>query len=252
MTGSGRASTRAGTTPCVILAGGRGTRLQERMPGLPKVLAPVAGRPFLEHLLRWLARQGFSDVILCTGHLGEQIAQPFGNGRALGLRLHYSQEDKPLGTGGALKRAEPLLAPGDSVVLNGDSYLATDLNCLLEFHRSRQALATLALVEVPDTRRYGAVGIDPEGTIVAFGEKQKQGPGLINGGVYVLHPRLLAQIGPGPSSLEQDVLPRLIGRQLYGMRAGNFFVDIGTPESYGQLQSDPSQFLESVYGPERE
>ncbi len=118
----------------------------------------------------------------------------------------------------------------------------------MEFHQARQATVTLGLVQVPDTRRYGAVRVDAQGWVQAFAEKSAGEPGLINGGVYVFNSSLLAQFGLEETSLEREVFPRLAGRGLLGMCMEGFFADIGTPETYQQLQASAEGFLKSLYG----
>lgn len=222
-----------------VLAGGLGTRLRSVVPDRPKVLASVGGRPFLEYLLHQLSRCGVQDVVLCTGYLGEQIKDRFGWGYQ-SLRLQYSQETSPLGTGGALRRAMPLFKANTAVlVMNGDSYCGADLGAFREIHRLRRADATLLLVEKADTGRYGRVRVAADGRIVKFEEKGcRTGPGLINAGVYVIEPHLLEEIPVGmPVSLEKDVFPSWVGRRFFGHQTPAAFLDIGVPWSYAKAES---------------
>ncbi len=209
-------------------------------------MAPVDGRPFLEHLLGWLARQGLTDIILCVGYRSEQIEGWFGDGHERGLKIAYSREGDPLGTAGALRRASSLLRPGEVVVLNGDSYLEVHLAQLVDYHHARASVATLALARVADTSRYGTVEADDGGRILEFDEKGRQGAGWVNGGVYVLSGEARGRLTDSDRSLETDVLPRLVGRGLFGMRVAGYFVDIGTPQAYTALAANPRPFLESI------
>jgi len=246
---------RDGKTGCVagvntiVLAGGLGTRIRPALPGLPKVLAPVAGRPFLEYLLIHLQRQGFHDVTLAVGHMADHVEAQFGTGKRLGLHLHYSREHESLGTGGALRLALAVTDSNDLLVLNGDSYFGIDLAALLSFHRERRAAATLALARVSDSARYGSVSIGPTREVLAFHEKGEVGGGVINAGIYVFRRSVVDAIMPRRVvSLERDAFPRLVGRGLYGIILDGHFVDIGTLEAYKELCRHPSGLVASVLG----
>ncbi len=208
--------------------------------GRPKVLAPVLGRPFLAHLLEALAAQGVREVVVSTGHLGEQVEAFVAGERWGGLRVRCVREEAPLGTAGALRFAAAAAGvEGPFVAMNGDTWLGGPLAELAAFHRARSgAVVSLALARVPSTDRYGRVELDPAtGAVRGFVEKAPgQGPGWINAGVYLLAPGALAGIAPGaPASLERDVLPPLVGAGLYGCPLpGAPFLDIGTPEDYAR------------------
>jgi NDP-sugar pyrophosphorylase family protein len=226
----------------LVLAGGFGTRLAGVVRDLPKPLAPVAGRPFLHHLLLWLAHHGIRDVVLSTGHLAEKVVASVGDGRALGLSVEYSHESSPAGTGGAVKLAAPLLDTEDFLVMNGDSFVDVDIGALVEAHRERSALCTMVLAKVADISRYGRVEVDVAGRVTRFEEKgAASGSGLINAGVYVLRRDVLDRIErrDEPVSLEREVFPALIGDAFYGHAVDAFFVDIGVPEDYRALCESP-------------
>src|SRR5271157_5189407 len=215
-----------------VLAGGFGTRLRPVVAGRPKVLAPVAGRRFLAYLLDQLADAGFQGVVLCTGYCGEQVRDAFGE-QWRKLKLHYSQEPEALGTAGALRYALDCFPSNEVVVLNGDSFCDVDLRALVELHRSRRATATIAVREVSDASRYGAVNIDAADAVSGFVEKGSGGPGLINAGIYVLDRQFIGAIPCGRQvSLERDCFPQSIGKGLFTHRGGDRFFDIGTPESF--------------------
>jgi len=231
------------TATAVVLAGGLGTRLRSVVADRPKVLAPVRGRPFLAYLLDQVAAAGIREAVLCTGYLGEDVRTAFGDAHA-DLRLIYSQESSPLGTAGALRQALPLVPESADtlLVLNGDSYCETDIRAFEAWHRARGAVASIALVEVADTRRYGRVQTDPDGRVVRFEEKgEAAGPGWINAGQYLLERRLVESVpaapGGGAVSLEREVFPAWVGRGLCGHRSGGPFIDIGTPESYARAEA---------------
>ena len=148
----------------LVLAGGFGTRLAPVLGGRPKVIAEVDGRPFLAFLLDRLAREGVRDVVLCTGHLGEQIADAIGH-RHRGMQVTYSRETRPLGTGGALRHALPLVADEVVLALNGDSLCRASLRRLWRWHHAQGAAATLLLAHVLDPTRFGRVELGPAGRV---------------------------------------------------------------------------------------
>ncbi len=227
-----------------ILAGGLGTRLRPVVSDRPKVLAQVHGKYFLTFLLDYLTNAGLWYLSLskiCTGHLGEQIQVAFGD-RYDHLRLVYSQESSPLGTAGALRLALPLFRSDSVLVMNGDSICQTDFVAFEEWHRERNAEASLLLIKVPDVRRFGQVLVDKEGRVLRFEEKNdKAGSGWINSGVYIIDRKLIKKIPKGvrsteltPKSLEKEIFPSWIGKQFYGFQSDGRFIDIGTPESYSE------------------
>jgi len=225
-----------------ILAGGLGARLRSVVSDSPKPMAVVGGKPFLVYLLEWLRKQGIHEVVLCVGYRWQDIHAVLGDGASLNMRLQYSVENAPLGTGGALKNAQIFLQD-TFLALNGDSFVDIDLKKLVEFHRRKESIATLALTHVTDTGAYGAVDLNDQGKIRNFTEKQGPGApaGWVNAGVYVLEPDVLSLIPGGkPVSLEQDVFPELVKRNypIYGFCVKGYFIDIGTPEAYFQSQSE--------------
>jgi D-glycero-alpha-D-manno-heptose 1-phosphate guanylyltransferase len=232
-----------------ILAGGAGTRLRSAVPDLPKVLAPVAGRPFLTYPLDQLAAQGFRRVVLCTGYLGDVVKESLGTSYR-GMRLLYSCDGRPLGTAGALLHALPLLASETVLVLNGDSFVEADLKASLQWHHRRQARATLLLAQTDNAARYGRVEVAEDGRIGAFCEKDgAAGPAWINSGHYWFQREALADLVQNePRSLEHDVLPRWIGHGLCGYTATGRFLDIGVPEDYTRAE----QFFQELTEPSLE
>ncbi len=218
----------------IILAGGAGTRLRSLISDVPKSMAPVAGRPFLEYLLHQLRRDGFTRVVLCAGHLAPQLREHFELGLRWGVEIEYSVEQEPLGTGGALRLALPMLLGDRWLVMNGDSLFDVSLAGLVATHRQASVPATLGLVRVEDAGRYGSIETAADGAVTAFVEKaDAAGPGLVNGGLYVIERSTLELIPEGrPASLEREVLPRLVGRGLRGVVLDGFFIDIGVPHDY--------------------
>lgn len=224
----------------VLLVGGMGTRLRSVVSSGPKPLARVGKLPFLELLVRQLQTQGIRRIVMCTGYLAEEIEKAFGNGRSgSNVTIQYSREDRPLGTAGAIKRAQNWLEKESAfLVMNGDSFLEADLSRLIRFHRDCKGLASLALVRVEDAGRYGTVQVDSEKRVVGFREKTGDAaPGLINAGVYVFNREIFDQIPDVPSSLERDIFPQVLQRGIYGLETHGMFIDIGTPEDYSRAQA---------------
>ena len=221
-----------------ILCGGLGTRLRPVLSDRPKSMALIAGIPFLQLLLRGLKAQGVEEVVLGTGYRAKQIEEYFGTGAELGLLLFYSREGEPLGTGGALKLAEPLL--GDPiVVLNGDSYVEWNLGEMNELSQRKTADIVMILQAVPDVSRYGSVSIDAEGRVIEFIEKgARTGPGLINAGVYLLSKEVVTVLPAGRAvSLEREVFPNFLGKNFYGLVSRGTFIDIGIPADLERAQT---------------
>ncbi len=220
----------------VILAGGLGTRLREALPGLPKVLAPVGGQPFLAYKLKQLQEAGFSTAVLCTGFEGQAISDTFGRDFE-GLTLLYSQEESPTGTAGALRLAMRLVKAAWWLVMNGDSYCVVDLAqfCSLADERTQP---TILLTHVNDSGRYGQVVLDDSGKILRFEEKKSEGsPGWINAGVYLLPAEYIKEIPSGRDvSLEKEMFPAWVERGLFGVKCPGSFIDIGTPESFANAK----------------
>lgn len=216
-----------------ILAGGLGTRLRDALPDRPKVLAPVAGRPFVTHLLDQLILAGFREAVLLTGHMHDEVREELGE--AYGpLRLSYSRERQPLGTGGAVRAALATIGTSSLLVVNGDSYLDLDFAALVRFHGCRASSVSVALAHVADASRYGSARLGMNGQVVAFQEKAASGgAGWVNAGAYVFRRNVIESIPTDrPVSLERDVLPCWVSRgQVFGLRTEGRFIDIGTPES---------------------
>ncbi len=230
-----RRTEKLSNVTAAILAGGLGTRLQSVVADRPKVLAPVAGRPYLAYLLDQLAVVGVREVVLLTGHLAEQVKDAFGDTYG-GMRLRYCVEPSPLGTAGSLRHALALFRTPRVLLLNGDSYVEMDFAALLEQHHRQKADVSLVLCRVDDTSRFGRVEVDADGRVVRFEEKRKDaGSGWINAGVYLLRRDVIDSIPPARAvSLERDVLPQWIttGCRVQAYQTTGRFLDIGTPESY--------------------
>ncbi len=224
----------------IILAGGLGTRLQGVVNDVPKSMASINGRPFLEYQLDYLEKQGFTKVVLSVGYLSEIIIRHFGN-RYQSIQIDYSVEPEPLGTGGAVKLSCAQTASGNVFVLNGDTLFQVDFDKMEQIHLQNHADVTLALREVPDAGRYGRVQMDEDGRITAFCEKQPgAGKGLINGGIYLLNTRLLENLQfPEKFSLERDCFEKITQtHRLQSIVSKGYFIDIGIPDDYQKAQTE--------------
>jgi len=223
-----------------VLAGGLGTRLQPRFGELPKPLAPIGGRPFLKHQLDWLRDRGIREAVLCVGHGAEQVRSTLGDGRTHGVRLIYSIEPEPLGTGGALKLAESHV-DGPALVVNGDTLPDCDPWQLEGARWASAKLGAVGLFRVGDARERGRVEISPAGEVTAFVEKdpEHRGAAWVNGGIYAFHSALWRRLPAGASSLERDILPALAHEHaLLGHTFAGTFYDIGTPEDWERAERE--------------
>jgi mannose-1-phosphate guanylyltransferase len=222
----------------LILAGGEGTRLRPLTSAIPKPVVPLAGRPFIAHMVDWLAGHGVDDVILACGFMADGVRAVLGDGGSLGVRLRYIEEPEPLGTGGALKFAEALL-DDRFLMLNGDVLTDMDLTAQLAQHERTGARATLALIGVDDPSAYGLVRCDADHAVKEFLEKPDPSEidtNLINAGAYVLEHSVLDRLPPAGTncSIERDVFPTLVGHGLFGHASSGYWLDIGTPDRYLQ------------------
>lgn len=225
----------------IVLVGGRGTRLRSVVSDRPKVLAEVAGKPFLDYILEYLSHYQISKVILSVCYKKELIQERYQN-RFHTITIGYCTEEEPLGTGGAIQKALLQCTSETVFVLNGDSILLAPLKKIWDFHRETGAAATLAVREVPDGSRYGSVLFDTEGRIQRFAEKEQVGPAFINGGVYCVQRAAIqhtcAKLIP-PFSIESDVFPKMAQghADIRAFPVEAFFIDIGIPESLEEAQA---------------
>ncbi|MGO4551472.1 nucleotidyltransferase family protein [Lysobacter sp. 2RAF19] len=220
----------------ILLVGGLGTRLREVVADVPKPLAPVAGRPFLAWVLDALAARGMRRVVLATGHGAGQVEAAIG-AHWQGMAVAYSVEDRPLGTGGAVRHALRLIEGAGTHVLNGDTYLDYDPRALEATTREANTCIGVALAHVDDAGRYGSVDVGA-GRVTAFREKGGSAPGWINAGCYFL---TRAAIDTLPSaerfSLEHDWLPaRAAAGDIAAFEDTRDFIDIGVPADYARAQ----------------
>jgi len=224
----------------IVLAGGLGTRLRSVVADVPKPMAPIGGRPFLEHLFDHWIDQGIRRFTLSVGYRHEVITGHFGS-TYRGVALRYTVEEKPLGTGGALLRTlRTFRIEAPVLLLNGDTYFAVDLGRLCAFAANSEADAAFALFETTDRARYMGMDLDAQGRILQL-QAQDRSPHLANGGVYWLRPGIFAGQAAAAEhlqSLEADLLPALLraGRKLYGRAFPGTFIDIGVPDDFRRAQ----------------
>ncbi|UNK48883.1 nucleotidyltransferase family protein [Lysobacter sp. S4-A87] len=223
-------------TEAIVLAGGFGTRLRPVVDQLPKPLAPVAGRPFVAWVLDHLAEQGIERVVMATGYLAEMIEAELGDSWH-GMGLAYSVEVEPLGTGGAIALARTKVTGEGVHVVNGDTYLRYSPRAIAELVVATGADMAMALAEVEDVSRYGAV-TSAAGRVTAFSEKGQSGPGHINAGCYYLGAATLAALPAGHRfSFENDVLmPGAHDHRVAAYTETSGFIDIGVPEDFHRAQ----------------
>jgi NDP-sugar pyrophosphorylase family protein len=227
-----------------ILAAGLGTRLRSLGLNVPKVMVPIAGKPLLEHHFEHFRRQGITEFILNLHYLPEKITDYFGDGHQFGVNIVYSLETEILGTAGGVKKMEQHLRAGAFLVIYGDNLLQVELAPLVEFHRCRQALATIALFESPEPWTGGVVETAATGKVTAFREKPDPktiSTNLINAGIYLLEPGVLDYIPAGQfCDFGKDVFPKLLaaGEPVYAMKPKAYIQDIGTPERLAKARRD--------------
>jgi len=237
----------------VILVGGEGTRLRPLTNGIPKPMLPVLNRPFLEHTIHYLRKYGITEIVLALSYLPDAIKDYFGDGQSFGVRLHYTVEDSPLGTAGAVKNAGQYL-DSTFAVLNGDIFTDLDMAAMFAFHREREARATIALTWVDNPCAFGVVEADGNGKIQRFIEKpelDKVTTNWINAGVYLLEPEVMEKVPSNTHYMfERGLFPHLVelGENMCGYQFRGQWLDMGTAEKYlclncGLLLSDDKPAL---------
>ncbi len=232
----------------IILAGGFGTRLQSVVKDVPKPMADISGKPFLSYLLTHLKNFGATDVVLSVGYLQEKIVEHFGD-YFLGMKVSYAREDKPLGTGGAIVNSLQFIDKNKPVVVvNGDTFLQINYQNLLKFFAEKKSRLTLVLRKMDDCSRYGRVVIDENSLIQNFEEKSsEQKSGFINGGIYVLDPKIFSEFAISESfSFESDFLMKnLKSLEPQGFTVNEYFIDIGIPDDYARAKKELPQLIKN-------
>ena len=220
----------------VILAGGLGTRLRSAVPDLPKPMASISGRPFLEYQLDYWISRGVSRFVLSVGYRYEAIQQHFGS-HYKGADIEYAVEERPLGTGGGfLLAAEKAGCREPFLLLNGDTYFEADWSVLNTHGLAHDADWCFSLFKTSEQGRYMGVEVSSQGQITALKSGIETGSRLANGGVYWVHPRVVSdarRLG-GPVSLEDELFPQAFaaGQRLFGVEFTGTFIDIGVPADY--------------------
>ncbi len=220
----------------IVLAGGLGTRLRSVVSDVPKPMAPVAGKPFLELLLTNLVKHGFTRIIISSGYMSEKIIEYFGSA-FMGAEIVHEVEAAPLGTGGAVRASLRHCNDDHVYILNGDTYVDLDfvqIDALWKSHKK----SIIILRQVEDTSRYGRVEVANNQRIVRFSEKGLSGEGLINAGCYVMPTHSLDNFPEGAFSLESSYFIPLVNEiEFLGHMTSGVFIDIGIPEDYAKAQT---------------
>jgi D-glycero-alpha-D-manno-heptose 1-phosphate guanylyltransferase len=225
-------------TSAIVLAGGMGTRLRAVCPDKPKPMIPVIGRPFLDYLVKYIARQGIVELVISTGYLGDQIEHYFGSSR-YGIVIRCVRESQPMGTGGAIRFASEYLSGTQPfLALNGDSIAPFNLSLLSQTMHAGNSDGALVGVQVPDQSRFGSLVLNSNNRLVGFREKTEQNSSaIINAGIYLLSAELLSSIQhQSPASVEKDYFPFWLssGKNISVVINDGPFIDIGTPESLAE------------------
>lgn len=226
------------------MAGGEGTRLRPMTANQPKPLLPVVNRPIMGHVLRLLHRHGFHDTIVTVQFLASLVRKYFGDGDELGMHLTYATEETPLGTAGSVKNAAEALSADTFLVMSGDALTDLNLSEMVRYHRSRQAMVTVALKPVPNPLEFGIVITADDGRIERFLEKPTWGQVFsdrVNTGIYVMEPEVFAHVAVREEvDWSADVFPRLLaaGARVFGYVTDAYWEDVGTHESYLRVQAD--------------
>ena len=222
----------------VILAGGLGTRLREQVKNVPKPMAPIAEKPFLEYLLDHLISFDITDIILSVGYLSHSIIDHFGNSFKT-AQINYTLEDEPLGTGGAILKASLEISNEPFLVLNGDTFLNLNYHKFINWYQENPNDLSMVLRSVPDTFRFDSIQCKKD-TITAIHGKGIKEPGLINAGIYIIKPNLFKKTKLNNRfSFEEDFLKKYckdLNPRAY--ISSDYFIDIGIPDDYALAQTD--------------
>lgn len=224
--------------PVIILAGGFGTRLRHVVSDVPKPMAPIGDRPFLEILLDYVIDQGMQQVILATGYQADIIRGHFGDAYR-SLAIAYSHEETALGTGGAIQQVFERFELEQAFVLNGDTYFGVSLRNLHYFHEQWQSDLTISLKYLQDFDRYGTVSWNAKNKLHQFNEKMPCAEGWINGGIYLINKAVFGKAIPVPFSFETEIMEKGVGTENYfGLPDAAYFIDIGVADDYYRFQRE--------------
>jgi len=217
----------------VILCGGQGKRLKKVISDRPKPIVIIKGRPFLDILIDYVASFGFRRFILCIGYMGDAIKKHYQEKEDPLITL-FSEEKKPLGTGGAIRNARSLIRSNPFLVMNGDSFCKVDFCEFADFHKRKKALLSIVLVKAEKAKDYGVIRLENSQRIVKFDEKASmKNNSFISAGIYLFDTSVFSLIPPHKNfSVEYDLFPKIVDREFYGYITPRAFIDIGTPERY--------------------
>ena len=215
----------------IVLAGGLGTRIANILPQTPKILAPINNHPFIFFLLSWLKKFGACRIVFSLGYLAEQVEDYLSANRFEGMDFLVVNEDKPMGTAGAIYNARSKIRSDLVLVINGDSLIDANLCEFVAFHKSGKTSASILCNLVSESDRYGLVEIDKNNRIISFKEKlTNQGKGSISAGVYLFNSSVLDEIFVSGPSIEKDFFQKQPAGRVAGMEVNREFIDIGTPK----------------------
>lgn len=222
----------------IILAGGLGTRLRSAVSDLPKCMAPINGKPFIDFVIEYFQQQGVEHFIFSLGYLNETLINHIDN--YTHIKKTYVIEESPLGTGGAIKKCCQYGSDQNVLVANGDTIFKVSVEELFRHHHLYNADCTLSLKPMEKFNRYGTVTLNEDNSIASFKEKQFYEQGLINGGVYILNrEKFLTENLPEKFSFETDYLEKFFNRRrIYGHVQNGYFIDIGIPEDFLKAQHE--------------
>jgi NDP-sugar pyrophosphorylase family protein len=228
----------------IIIAGGLGTRLRPLTYNMPKPIVPLANKPFVFHQIELLRKFGITEIILNLHYLSDSIREIFDDGKKLGVKIHYSIEEKPLGTAGAVKNAEKFFDTNPMIIFNGDILTDINLEKMIKFHNEKKGKVTLALTRVEDPTTYGLIITDENDRVLEFREKpswEHVTANTINAGIYIVDPSIFKHVPKGKEfSFERQLYPMLLerGEKMYGYITDAYWMDIGDPVKYLKAHHD--------------
>jgi mannose-1-phosphate guanylyltransferase len=227
----------------IFLAGGKGSRLRPLTDKVPKPMVPIMNKPLIERTMVHLKTSGINQIVMSSCYRFQDIEDYFGNGEKLGLEIEYIVEDKPMGTGGAIRKAGTGV---DKTFIVFNSDILSDLNIkkMLEFHKKSKAIATIAVTKVENPSAYGVIACDKKGYAKSFIEKpepNEDASHYVNAGIYIFEPGILDEIPQNKViSVERDIFPKLLdkGLKIAVFRDDSYWIDIGTIKKYLQTHKD--------------
>lgn len=221
----------------LILCGGLGTRLRPLTTAVTKCMLEFEGRPFLEYIINYYKNQGIKEFVLSVGHLKESIIDHFQDGSKWSVNIKYCKEDSPLGTGGAIKKAEPMLN-NEFFVANGDTFTQLNLKKIENFHKAHHSLCTICVKKSARGQNSGHVTFDNNHKIINFKSEEIKKEGFVSTGIYLINKTFLDRFPDGRSSIEDDIFPHAKGLVTACPIENGYFIDIGTFETYNHFTEE--------------